>query len=449
MPRKSRETDLSTPTARRRLKPRTNRAPYYRSLGDGRFLGYRKAATGPGTWTARAYSGEGKYKEASLGAADDHTVADGESVLDYRQALDAAADWCRAALTPPGQEPTEFTLGKAMASYLEWYKAHRKPTGYESAKLAIQCHILPAFGADTVLPPLDPLPAPTEDRPYRFTAPDIRRWHQELATAPAKLRAGKSGSKTRPAPQTQEELRQRKATANRILTYFKAALNFNAAEGLIPKSLEHLWAVRPFRKVDKPRIRHFDSEETARLLNSCQPDFRALVTGALLTGGRYGGLTAMLVRDFSLDGGYVRLTEKSEGEEGRLVYLNDEGVNFFAALAAGRNPNERMFLRADGTPWGRSHQTRPMAEAAKLAKLEPPNNFHILRHTYASLYLMNGGSLEGLSEQLGHGDTRMTKRNYAHLAERWRSQEAKAYAPRFGLPAPTNVRPFRGSAAAD
>lgn len=161
MPRKSRETDLSTPTARRRLKPRTNRAPYYRSLGDGRFLGYRKAATGPGTWTARVYSGEGKYKECSLGAADDHTVADGESVLDYRQALDAAADWCRAALAPAGQEPTEFTLGKALASYLEWYKAHRKPTGYEAAKLAIQCHILPAFGADTVLPPLDPQPAPT------------------------------------------------------------------------------------------------------------------------------------------------------------------------------------------------------------------------------------------------------------------------------------------------
>lgn len=58
------------------------------------------------------------------------------------------------------------------------------------------------------------------------------------------------------------------------------------------------------------------------------------------------------------------------------------------------------------------------------------------------MYLMAGGSLEGLARQLGHEDTRMTIRNYAHLAESWRSAEAKRAAPSFGV-LPENVTALR------
>lgn len=40
---------------------------------------------------------------------------------------------------------------------------------------------------------------------------------------------------------------------------------------------------------------------------------------------------------------------------------------------------------------------------------------HILRHTFASHYMMQGGNILTLQRILGHGDNKMTMR-YSHLA---------------------------------
>lgn len=49
----------------------------------------------------------------------------------------------------------------------------------------------------------------------------------------------------------------------------------------------------------------------------------------------------------------------------RVVVLHAEAAVFFDALALGRSPDEHLLLRAGSppTPWARSHQIRPMAEA--------------------------------------------------------------------------------------
>jgi len=109
-----------------------------------------------------------------------------------------------------------------------------------------------------------------------------------------------------------------------------------------------------------------------------------------------------------------------------------------------------MFLRKAGEAWGRSHQTRRMLDASSLARIDPPVSFHDLRHTYASHYLMNGGDLSGLSQQLGHADTRMTTRHYAHLADHWRAEQARRHVPSFGSgkakPGAGRLIPFEGRA---
>src|SRR5829696_7650696 len=94
MARTVRDTRLETRTARLRLAPRSK--PYWRSIETGLHIGYRRLSQGSGTWVARRFCGAGRYRERQLGTADDLQEADGATVLDFREAQDAARAWWKA-----------------------------------------------------------------------------------------------------------------------------------------------------------------------------------------------------------------------------------------------------------------------------------------------------------------------------------------------------------------
>ncbi len=96
--------------------------------------------------------------------------------------------------------------------------------------------------------------------------------------------------------------------------------------------------------------------------------------------------------------------------------------------------------REDGAAWGSSHQLRPMKEACLGARIKPAG-FHILRHTYASLLAMSGAPLNVIAKNLGHADTRMCERHYAHLAPSYLAETIRKYAPTIGTHEPVNVTP--------
>jgi integrase len=299
-----------------------------------------------------------------------------------------------------------------MADYLKWYAIHRR--SLDQTRIAVQAHILPIFGRRQVA---------------TLTARQIREWHEGLAQTPARLRS-KSGPKAKDfsGPETK---RKRKATANRLLTVLKAALNFGFSEGRVQTDLA--WRrVRPFRGVEAAKVRYLDDEQAGQLLNACDPEFRDLVRAALLTGCRYSELVSLKVEDYKPDARALQV-RVSKSSQARHVYLSDQAAAFFEARVANRRGGETLLPRSDGTPWGRGHQSRRMSLACKAAGIEPEISFHILRHTYASHYLMNGGSLPALAAQLGHGDTRMTIKHYGHLGDSWRAEEARRHAPDYGL----------------
>jgi integrase len=153
-----------------------------------------------------------------------------------------------------------------------------------------------------------------------------------------------------------------------------------------------------------------------------------------MTGTRYGELTALKSQHVDLQEGHIYI-EKSKNGEARYVHLNDEGINLFASLAANSNSQDALFLKANGKPWMKSEQKRPMDKACETAGVEDVT-FHILRHTYASHAMMNGMPLEVLQKQLGHADLRMTMRHYAHLCDTYKQKSVRANAPSFGFPDP-------------
>ena len=163
-----------------------------------------------------------------------------------------------------------------------------------------------------------------------------------------------------------------------------------------------------------------------------EPEIRDLVVGAIYTGMRYAELAGLSVLDVHLDSASV-LVQQSKSDKGHAVFLNEEGIERFDRLCAGRASAARVFEKSNGTPWGKSQQTKRMAVACEIAKIEPALVFHGLRHTYASLYLMAGGGLSDLAKQLGHSSTAMVERYYGHLADAWRAERARQFAPSLGF----------------
>jgi integrase len=426
MPRKVRDSNLETRTARSRLK--VAHKPYFRLIEPGLHLGYRKLASGPGTWVVRRYSGDGRYSVKNLTTANDKlVVADDFSEPNRNSILSFAQAQERAKMQRPGvpERTGPYTIATAMDDYLAFLESSRKTAA--DARWRDHAFIRPAFGAVDV---------------EKLSTEKIRQWITDLAKQPPRLRTRKGeDQKFREMASGDESIRRRRASTNRTLTVLKAALNRAWREG--KASSDAAWRrVEPFHSVSAARIRYLSIAEAKRLLNACPADFRQIVRAALETGGRYGQLAELTAADFDSDNNTVQLrTRKGRGQE--KVYravLTAEGANFFMQVCAGLAAADTIFKKSDGSAWGKSHQKRFMVDACERAKLTPPIGFHGLRHTWASHAAMNGVPLLVIAGNLGHAGTAMVTRHYGHLAPSYVADAIRAGAPRFGAVKQSNVR---------
>jgi integrase len=430
VPRRVRDSNLETRTARSRLK--AGRKPYYRLIEPGLHLGYRKLASGPGTWVVRRYSGDEVYTVKNLTTADgkpvvadDFSEADSHSVLSFAQAQERAkAQRVRTAAEKTGP----YTVAMAMDDYLSFLEP--RPGGASAdARYRDRAFIRPKFGAMAV---------------EELTTDRLRKWLADLAKAAPRLRTRKGqAQKHREFAGDDESARRRQASANRTFTTLKAALNRAWREGKIGSDVA--WRrVEPFESVDAARIRYLSIAEAKRLLNACPPDFRLLVNAALQTGARFGQLAQLVASDFNSDNDTVRFrSRKGRGKEKTYhTVLTSEGAAFFAKACAGVASSQLIFKKADGSPWGKSHQNRPMVAACEHARIDPPIGIHALRHTWASHAVMSGVPLLVVAKNLGHSDTRMVEKHYGHLAPSYVADAIRAGAPRFERGRSSNIVPI-------
>lgn len=417
MARTVRNAKIDTRSARSRLTSR--REPYWTVISGGCALGYRRGSKG-GTWIARFRDDTGHQHYESLGSADDVREPDGLTVYSFSQAQELA----RTFFTQKGREVAgelaphqgPYTIEHAIKDYLKAYERKGGRSLYHARRIA-EVHVIPALGNV----PLS-----------KLTAKRLEDWHQSIAEKPARLRT-KPGRKQneRKLDKSPEGIRRRRATANRILTVLKAALNYACKSH--HAASDSAWRhVRSFKAVDTARIRYLTGDECVRLVNACEPAFRNLVRGALLTGCRYSELTSMNVSDFDPDAGIVTVSTSKAGKP-RHVVLTDEGQAIFSSLTDGKGGGEPIFGRPDGGRWRQSHQLRPMLDSCNRARIRPAVSFHVLRHTYGSTLAMRGVPLGVIATQLGHADTRMTEKHYAHLAPSYVADTIRAQFPKLGI----------------
>ncbi len=436
MARRLKSVHLDSKEARARLKQRGK--PYWTTIERGRVhLGYRRLGKSKdgtplaGPWIVRHYVGNERYLEEGIGVADDLSDADGITILNFDQAVVLTRGRMTVrAENAIGKNNRPWTVQDAMDDYLT-YLEHEKKSARD-ARYKAEAFILPTFGQREIA---------------SLTVDNLRKWLSELAKSPARLRTAKKGKRAKKQqhreldPDDVEAKRQRRATANRVLTIFRAALNRAFNDGKVGSDLA--WRrLEGFKQVDAARQDFLTVEDAKRLINASNPDFRNLVHAGLLTGCRYGELARLKVSDFNARSETIAIGTSKSGDP-RHVILTSEGVAFFANLTRGRAKTDPMLLRADGQPWGDAHQIRPMRETCKRARINPPIGFHALRHTWASLSVMGGVPLMIIARNMGHTSTRMVEKHYGHLLQSYEKEQIRAGAPKFGIKLKSNVADLR------
>lgn len=174
------------------------------------------------------------------------------------------------------------------------------------------------------------------------------------------------------------------------------------------------------RRMETPRERYLSQDEIARLAAALDmtEDDRAsgIIRLCMLTGARVGEVRQARFEDFNLE--HLSWTKPATTTKQRRVHrvpISDEA----AAIV-----RQRRLAVAKGSPWlfpgdapGQPVQEirRFWARIQKEVGIEDVR-IHDLRHTFASLLVSGGASLEMIGKLLGHSQMQTTQR-YAHLMD--------------------------------
>lgn len=213
------------------------------------------------------------------------------------------------------------------------------------------------------------------------------------------------------------ELELKPATVSRLLSEFRAMLNYARRKGHIVALPE--W---PKQSAPLPRPEFLTFEESDRLIAAAEPmdPWKAMVIVAVRTGLRHGELTALRWEDIDFENkrlfvhmNYVnKVMGTPKSGKGREVPLSNEAFRALRAVRHKRSP--LVFCTTKGRPfehWVTDNALRLMCRHAGML----PIGWHKLRHTFASHLAIRGVSLMAIRELMGHSNIKMTLR-YAHLA---------------------------------
>lgn len=99
---------------------------YWRAINEGCHIGYYRGERG-GKWVVRyRQPGGGKgYTKIRIGEADDVRDADGETVLDWKQAQAKAHAWFEEQALGGAKPAGPFTVADALDEYEKAFKARK------------------------------------------------------------------------------------------------------------------------------------------------------------------------------------------------------------------------------------------------------------------------------------------------------------------------------------
>jgi integrase len=211
-------------------------------------------------------------------------------------------------------------------------------------------------------------------------------------------------------------------TINRIVAQLKQILKFAVEEQVIPHSC---LAGYPQLRLPPQREIYLTEKEVFQLLLVAQGSrIFTLIQIAVNTGMRLGEICGLCWDRVNFENGFIEVTrtrsreglqETTKTHRKRYVPINSELKLFLQALRWQQCHPIYVCCDENGQPFNPDHlnqrEFKRLLEKAKVSTVR----FHDLRHTYASLFMMKGGSIFDLQKILGHTRIEQTTK-YAHLS---------------------------------
>jgi integrase len=197
-------------------------------------------------------------------------------------------------------------------------------------------------------------------------------------------------------------------TINRELAILSAALNHEVNEG-------RLLAAPRIKKLPapSPRKRWLDEKEEKKLLAECKtPHLKAFAILALNTGQRPGAIENLTWFQVDMKERMIYFTRGVEAKEnkGRAdVAMNQDVYALLKKL--NKEKKTSHVLEYMGNPAGCVKIA--FRKACERAGLKGVSRY-TLRHTVGAKLRRKGVAMEHISELLGHKDTKITDKHYAH-----------------------------------
>ena len=196
-------------------------------------------------------------------------------------------------------------------------------------------------------------------------------------------------------------------TANNLHGYLSAM--FNKLRKLKVIDYENPIGDVDFIKIQERQLSYLSINQINLLLETIKTGCKNKSTWfvaqmCLRTGARWGEVEQLKMKQLHDN----RVTyEFTKSKRTRTVPLDEHFYKQLIQFAGYKNPDDRIFSNCIGA----------FRRSVKRADIDLPKgqNTHILRHSFASHFVMNGGNVLTLQKILGHADIKMTMR-YAHLS---------------------------------
>lgn len=220
-----------------------------------------------------------------------------------------------------------------------------------------------------------------------------------------------------------------KASVNKVIQLFKAVFNYSFNNESIARN-----PTRSFKqlRLDFKEMDYLSQSEMDQLLSYTNQKYtgqdrwkHVLYLTLFLTGGRLGEVLGLEWHRIQFERNAILIGQiwcaisnkviyTTKGKKDRVVPLNSLLKTEMGSM---RNASKGSFLFSDvpNRPIDpKNFRSRNWEKDLKAAGIRPIR-IHDARHTYASLFVMSGGSIYDLKKVLGHVDVKTTEK-YAHLS---------------------------------